>query len=142
LQRELPAATDVKERQPKADEQKSVSDLTAIDWFKKGYSFALSGKYEEAVGAYDKSVTLNLNFVEAYYVRGVAYYHLGDPKRAIQDLDRAIELNRTYAEAHFMKGLAFNKLGNPGKATENYIVAARLGMKTAQDHLKGQGIAW
>jgi tetratricopeptide (TPR) repeat protein len=119
-----------------------MRNLTAIDWFKKGYTFTLSGNYQEAIDAYDKSIELNPNFAEAYYIRGTAYYNLGDPKRAIQDLDKTIELKTEYADAYYNRGLAFNKLGNSDKATENYKIAARLGVKTAQDHLKEQGTVW
>ena len=102
----------------------------------------MSGNYQEAIAAYDRAIELNPDLAEAYYVRGAAYNSLGDPNRALQDLDKTIELNREYAGAYYHRGLAHHKLGNPDRAMENYKLSAKLGFKTAQDYLTGQGIAW
>jgi tetratricopeptide (TPR) repeat protein len=142
LRKELAAIVVVTRHDPSADLNKTIIGPTAIDWFKKGYSSAMSGNHQEAIDSCDKAIERNPNFPEAYYVRGIAYNNLGDPNLALQNLDKAIELNKEFAGAYYHRGLAYNDLGDPDQEMENYKMAARLGFKTAQDYLKDQMIAW
>ena len=116
--------------------------LTAIEWFRQGYSAAVVGNYQEAVASYDRAIAQNPNFMEAYYVRGVAYNNMADPNRAIQDLDRAIAMDGKFAGAYYHRGLALKKMGIPDKALEDHKTSARLGFKAAQELLTKQGVSW
>jgi tetratricopeptide (TPR) repeat protein len=71
----------------------TTKDLSAADWFEKGYSFYRSGRYNDAVNAYSKAIELNPKLAEPYQNRGLAYKSLGNSNQAINNYDKAIELN-------------------------------------------------
>jgi len=74
--------------------------------------------------------------------RGGVYVKLGNHKQAIADYNKAIKLNAEFPLAYYNRGLAYSAFGNHNQAITDLKIAARLGLKEAQDYLKQQGIAW
>jgi tetratricopeptide (TPR) repeat protein len=89
---------------------------------------------------YDRAIELNPKDAMAYFSRGTAYGELGNYREAIKDFDKTIEINPKYADAFYNRGIAYHHLGNKEQALSDYKTAARLGLKTAQDYLRKQGI--
>jgi tetratricopeptide (TPR) repeat protein len=54
---------------------------------------------------YNRAISLQPTYAEAYFLRGVAKSSLGDQRNAIQDCSNAILLNPKYAEAYFIRGI-------------------------------------
>jgi tetratricopeptide (TPR) repeat protein len=128
--------------EPEEPADPATKNFKATDWFRRGYSAAVAGDYREAIESYNRAITMNPGFTEAYYVRGVAYNNLAQPQQAIEDLDKAISLDKGFASAYYQRGLALNKLGSAEAAAESLRTSARLGFKAAQDLLKQKGMSW
>ena len=45
-------------------------ELSAIEWFEKGYSLGVSGNYNEAINAFARAISLNPKDEVAYVNRG------------------------------------------------------------------------
>ena len=98
LNKELKTAKGgAKQESAKAYKQ-NIDNLSAVEWFEKGYKLYESGNNSDAVKAYSKAIELEPRAATAYYNRGLAYHKLSNTEQAIKDLNKAIELNPQYAE--------------------------------------------
>ena len=60
---------------------------------------------------FDQAIRLQPNYVDAYYNRGVARFHLGQYQVAIADFDTALRMQPDYAGAYVMRGVAKASMG-------------------------------
>src|SRR6266568_3505091 len=65
-----------------------------------------------AIAEYDRAISIDPKFAEAYFNRGKARRAGGDFDGALADFDRAINLDPNDAEAYFKRGRAFLIVGN------------------------------
>ena len=86
--------------------QRENETENANDWLKKGATFVLQNKYDEAFKAFDKATELNPQLELAWYAKGDAYFGLNMYDKAVKAYDKAIELNPQYTTAWNNKGLA------------------------------------
>ena len=106
----------------------------AIAANERGAGLVKSGRYQEAVEAFESSIKLSPTFAVAYNNLGVSYSSLGRLEDAIKVLKRALELTPGYAEAYFNLGVALQRLGQPHEAIDAY----RRGFETDwRDHYPG-----
>jgi len=63
-------------------------------------------------------------------------------QQAIDDLSKAIELKPDYTEAYLKRGGVYAALGNHPQEIGDAKLAAYFENTTAQEFLKGCGIAW
>ena len=113
---------------------------TAYD--NRANTYGKLGNYQQAIKDYNKAIELNPQFATAYNNRGVFYGKLGNYQQAIKDTNKAIELNPQYAAAYHNRAKTYDELGNYQQAIADFKIAARLGLKPAQDFLRSQGIVW
>jgi tetratricopeptide (TPR) repeat protein len=92
--------------------------------------------YREAVKHFDKAISLNPDFAEAHYNKGVAEMALSDFDTAIKDFDTAITLNPDLAEAHYNKGIILIQQGKTDEAITALSRAGELGLYTAYSIIK------
>ena len=71
--------------------------LPLNDYMAKGNEFLVDGEFENAVNAFSQVLRLDVNNIEAYNNRGVAYKSLGEFQKAIDDYNAAIDINPSYA---------------------------------------------
>jgi tetratricopeptide (TPR) repeat protein len=141
LNKELKTAkSDTKQKTAQAYKQ-NIDNLSAAEWFEKGYKFGLSGKYTDAEKAYSKAIALNPKYVDAYNNRGVAYKNLGNTQQAIKDYNKAIELNPQFASAYTNRGVFYGRLGNYQQEIKDYNKAIALNPQDA-DAYYNRGIAY
>lgn len=76
--------------------------------------------FEEALGAYDKAIEINPEYVTAWKNKGNVLYNLGKYNESLQAYDRAIEIVPKYSLAWYNKGLALYKLGRFEEAVSAY----------------------
>ncbi len=57
-----------------------------------GYVYLRQARYDEAIGYFNQSLTLDADYGPAYLHRGMAYYNLGDRQRGRDDLLKAQSL--------------------------------------------------
>ena len=69
------------------------------------------GKYDEAIGFYDRAIKASPKDAELWNSRGLALCHLGRYKEAIESFDKVLEIDPEAAEAWNNKGDASGKLG-------------------------------
>jgi uncharacterized protein len=97
--------------------------LTAEDYLKAGNDKKSEGKILEALDDYDQAITLNPQYTEAYYERGLLKRdNLKDPLGALADFDRTTAINSesTYRDyAYYQKGLIKSYFLNKYKDAED-----------------------
>lgn len=74
-----------------------------------------------------EAIRLNPNLAEAYYSRGVTYWHLGSHDRAAADFNDAIRLDPRLAGAYYGRGCVWLSYGNKAKAELDFAQAKKLG---------------
>ena len=102
-----------------------------------GNIYRESGRTEDAVVAYQKSLAVNPQHVDALSNLGAAQLHLGAANEALAALNKAITLSPGHASAHMNLGAAQRKLGRLTEAIESYRTAITLqpGLASAYSHL-------
>lgn len=70
-------------------------DATA--WRLRALAFSDSGKYEQAITAYNEAIRLEPDYADAYYERGWAYMAVGETELGEADLTEAARLEPRYA---------------------------------------------
>jgi tetratricopeptide (TPR) repeat protein len=78
-----------------------TTQLTAQEWFERGYLFAENHNPEEAIRCYSKAIAIRPDFVEAYNNRGNARFDLRDLDNAISDYAKAIRMKPDYIEPYY-----------------------------------------
>ena len=56
---------------------------------------------------YNKAIEKNLNYVQAYYNRGIIYDQEGAVTQALSDFNKAIEINPNIEGPYYNQGLLF-----------------------------------
>jgi tetratricopeptide (TPR) repeat protein len=136
LRKELTQATGKDKKKKAAAYAKTIRELTADEWFEKGYSFIISGDYQNALDAFNKVIELNPTKNEgAYFNRGFAYGKLGNYKQAIRDFDKAIEINPKASGTYQTRGASYKLLGNNNQAIRDYDKAIEINPKYVEAYL-------
>lgn len=97
-----------------------------LEQYKKGW-------YDQAIGEFEKAITLNQDYVSAYYALGNAYYckHLYD--KAIKEYHKVLRYAPEHAKAHYALWLCYRALGMTGDAERELEIYKKLsGQKTEQ----------
>jgi tetratricopeptide (TPR) repeat protein len=90
------------------------------------YSLDQSGKYDEAIKAYDKAIDINPQNSTAWESKGLALDDLNKHEEAIRAFDKAIEINPQNSLPWDGKGDAFIKLGKSDEAMKAYNKALEI----------------
>lgn len=109
------------EHQTAASEAKPIGkeELTAQEWFERGYVFALQDNPNESTRCFSESISLKPSY-EAYFNRAIIRRTNGDPVGAIQDYSLAIEINPDEAQAYNNRGNARRDIGDLEGALLDY----------------------
>ncbi|MBC7902139.1 MAG: tetratricopeptide repeat protein [Gemmatimonadaceae bacterium] len=104
----------------------SVYPMTDKYHYNKGEYFFAGAKYPEAIKSYDRTIELNGNYTDAFYKRGLSWYHLSEFNTAVKDLTEAIRQNPQYLVAVKRLGDSYFYLNNYASASANYEAAIKL----------------
>ena len=88
------------------------AELAAQTWFLVGSLLSENDRKEDALSAYDKSVSLKSDNAVFYNERGATKALLGQLEGAISDYDKAIQCNPNNAETYFNRGKVKSEQGN------------------------------
>ena len=91
--------------------QVKQEELTAQEWFEKGYVFQEASSLDESIRCYTEAIRLRSDFAEAYYNRGVARREKGDHNGATQDYNKAVQFNPAYAKTYVKPGVELQPVG-------------------------------
>ena len=103
--------------------------------YEQGGKLLKAGRYEEAIGFFNKALDANPNFIGTYINRGNCYYQLKQYPKAIEDYQKAIELEPDQGIIYSNLGSAYFDFGDLRMACENWTVAQSLGYHGANGPL-------
>ncbi len=102
-------------------EQLTLEELSdEINLVYQGLNLSKSGKYDEAIQAFDNATMLNPRDADAWYFKGEALYGQRKYNDAIQAIDKAIDINPKDADAWYLKSMALDDLGKHDEAASAY----------------------
>jgi tetratricopeptide (TPR) repeat protein len=81
---------------------------------------------DKAIMNYTSLIEIDPVRTDAYYGRGIAYYHLSKPEQAVVDLSTAIDLEPDKADAYLVRGLAYAEMGEHERAITDFTKAIRI----------------
>jgi tetratricopeptide (TPR) repeat protein len=119
--------------------KQNIDNLSATEWFERGYELSISGNNTDAVKAFSMVIELNPQYAGAYNNKGIAYAKLGNYQQAIKDYNKAIELNPQDAKAYNNRGVAYDNLGNYQQAIKDYNKAIELNPQNAEPYINRGG---
>ena len=96
-------------------------------WFAAG-TFYVNGfkKYDSAVICLDKAISLNPEFKEAYFNRGIARLNLKEYEKAFDDFGQVLDLDRSFASAYVLRAVSNFYLGNYGDIVDDIEIALQM----------------
>ncbi|WP_310483810.1 tetratricopeptide repeat-containing serine protease family protein [Chamaesiphon sp. VAR_48_metabat_403] len=118
----------------------SSQPTTADDFFITAQEKSQKGDYQNAIADYNRALSLNPQFEEIYFRRGIARSLTKDSQGAEADYTRAIALNPQHAEAYLHRGSTRNLLANWQGAKSDFDVAIALEPNLASAYV-GRGVA-
>lgn len=101
----------------------STDRHAAVEACTQANGYLDDGAYEAAIRAYDRALRLDVDYVAAYYNRGVAYVRIGALDSAITDFTHVIKLAPEQAQAYRQRGLVYARKGEFARAIEDYDAA-------------------
>jgi tetratricopeptide (TPR) repeat protein len=103
-----------------------TKELTAQEWFERGYKFQEEKNLEEAIRCYTEAIRLEPGFLAAYGNRGNMFMNHGDADRAIADYNQVLNLKPNDAVTYFNRAIARKAQGNLDDAITDFGEAIRL----------------
>jgi tetratricopeptide (TPR) repeat protein len=85
-------------------------------YYHRGWAYHSTNQYQQAMGDYDRAISIAPAVPEFYNDRGVLWRELGNNERAMQDFDQAILLKPSYALSYTNRGIALRSLNRPDEA--------------------------
>jgi tetratricopeptide (TPR) repeat protein len=105
---------------------------TAEEWNQRGETYHTTGRYEEAVVAFDRAVAVNPGFAEAWRNRGLSLALLGKTSESEESFTRAISLDPENARTYYYQALARNATGDRTGALESLDNAVAIPSRSRQ----------
>ncbi len=88
--------------------------------FIKGLYYAFTNNKLESISYFDKCISLNFTFMDAYREKAIALYDLSRYKEALAVLDKAVTLQNNFDEGYYYRGKCLEKLNRIEEAIESY----------------------
>ncbi len=101
----------------------------------RGLAYREMKNTEQALADYDRALSLNPAYVDAYFSRGLLYHKMDRTDAAIADYSRVIDLKPDHAEAFHNRGLLYQKTGTDHLAIRDYNQAIDLKPRYARAYV-------
>ena len=98
----------------------SLAQLNLNYFIQKGKYKLYYYKYSEAIEAFNTVIKHKPNYAEAFYLRGIAKYNLGDFYGAEKDYSKTLEFKSNSAKAYYYRGMTRIQLYNFEGAIEDF----------------------
>lgn len=128
-----------KERTGRKFEIPQIGEKPAGFWSSKGMSLSNLGRYEEAIGCFDKALAIDSGYPAAWGGKGVALDGLGRFNEAISCYDRALAIDPRNVIVWLNKAFPLGKLGRHEEAIACYDKALAIDSSKA-NAWSGKGI--
>jgi protein O-GlcNAc transferase len=99
-----------------------------------GAVLSSQNKLQEAIKSYNKSISINPKYAQAYNNLGVCLYKLGKINDSIYNYNKAIEIQPKDPNSHNNLGVAFKELGEHQKSIVCYEKAIDINPNHADSH--------
>ncbi len=109
-----------------------MDNLLVKEYLKQGLVYSSQGKYEEAIGYYEKAEKENPMEIEVYLSKGVAYANLGKLDEAQAQFEKALKINRNSGIVYYHLGSIALMKNEVEIGIENYNKAIAHGFEDAQ----------
>ncbi len=96
-----------------------------VFWCMRGCVLGRSGRHEEAVASFDKSLELEKDNHKVWFLRGCALGDLGRYAEAISSFDKSLEFEPDKHEAWYGRGNSLHRLGRYEEAISSYDKAIK-----------------
>jgi len=104
----------------------NTKELSAQEWFERGYQFQEARNLEEAIRCYTEAIRLEPGFLEAYGNRGNTFMNKGEVDNAIADYDQVLGLKPNDEVTYFNRANARKAKGHLDDAIQDFSEAIRL----------------
>ncbi len=91
-----------------------------------GQSELARENYLGAINNFNTALESNKDGFEAWFLRGIAKYSLGDYEGAVNDFSQTVKLHPLYTRAYLYRGICYDKIGNYLKALNDFDHALKL----------------
>jgi tetratricopeptide (TPR) repeat protein len=99
----------------------------AMSYYNKGLAYYDVENHEQAIACYQKAVSLDPNFAEAYYKMGRAYsFGIGSHEQVISCYQKVVSIDPNHAQAYSYMGDAYSSLENYEQAIGCYQKAVSI----------------
>jgi tetratricopeptide (TPR) repeat protein len=92
----------------------------AATQFRRGVCFRMMGQLGDAIKALTEAIATNPDLGEAYFRRGICFYHLDENDLALADFEKASSLAYEDPRSRLWEGFTQAKLGNYYEAVRAY----------------------
>ena len=92
-------------------------------YFIKGLYYSYKNEKEKAIPFFDKCISINYTFMDAYLEKGIALYDLKKYGEAATVLQKAVTIQNNYDRGYYYLCLCFEKLNNKEDAVQAYQMA-------------------
>ncbi len=136
-----PSVTQKEEAPPKsiAVEREGEKDhplaSEVLNHFNSGVTFYNQKEFSKAIGAYQRVIELDPNYVEAYNNLGILYQTTGDVKSALGAYQKATEINPKYVKGYNNLGLLFLLEGRYEEALEAFQKALAINSNHIESYI-------
>ena len=89
-------------------------------YFIKGLYYTYANNKEKAITFFDKCISLNYTYMDAYLEKALALYELKKYTEALAVLDKALTLQNSFDEGYYYRGRCLEKLNRPQEAADAY----------------------
>ena len=103
--------------------QGKFAHTEAEAFYIKGLYYAYAGDKTKAIGLFDRSLSVDYNYMPAYLEKAMVFYDLGKYEEAFKVLDRAVTLQNKFDEGYYWKGRCLERLNRSAEAVEEYRMA-------------------
>ncbi|MEG5059536.1 tetratricopeptide repeat protein [Microcoleus sp. A2-C5] len=104
----------------------TFNSVNATDLHNRGITLYNLSKFEEALAAYDRAITLRPDYAEVWQEKAKTLYELKKYKESQSAYDKAIELKPEYLEAWTGRGYALDKLQQSKEAIASFDNALKI----------------
>lgn len=108
----------------------AATEESKEQWLQEGNAYSQVQRYEEALTAFERAISLDPSYAPSYLNKGEALDNLGRYEEALAAYEQAIRLDPNYARSYHNRGNVLSKLKRYEAAKSSYKRALRLEQAT------------
>ena len=98
----------------------TVQAKTAYEWVNEGYTYAVAGKYQDALDAYNKALSIDPDDANTWIGKGSVLYNLARYQESLDAYNKALSIDPNNADVWYRKGTALYMLGRRQESLDAY----------------------